>query len=153
MRFIAKGIVAAIVVLGLTISATGQQAPAKRSPAKPAPAPAQSPAAKQKVPEYKAAEEIKVKAVVELVKNYECPVSGTVGTHLVLKIDSVMYEAHIAPLKFLEEYQIQLKKGDSITVYGTKVKFGESPALLVRAIERENDQFFFRDQEGLPLWR
>ncbi|MGH9578081.1 MAG: hypothetical protein ACRD24_06375 [Terriglobales bacterium] len=150
MRLIAKSVLAGIVILALASYIVGQQAPARKPPAKPAQAPAQ---AKKDVPQYKVADEIKVKAAVEQVKNYECPISGTVGTHLVVKIDSEKYEAHIAPLKFLEEYGIQLKEGDSITLFGTKVKFGEGPALLVRAIERENDRFFFRDKEGLPLWR
>ncbi len=151
MKSLAKAIVAGLVVLGLTLFTAGQQAPAKRPPAKPAPG--QAPAPTKDVPKYKAADEIKLKATVEQVKNYECPVSGTVGTHLVVKIDLEKYEAHLAPLKFLEEYGIQLKEGDSITLFGTKVKFGEGTALLVRAIERENDQFFFRDKEGVPLWR
>lgn len=149
MRFISKAFVVVIAILALTPYTGGQQAPAKRPPAKPAPAEAK----KKDLPTYKMADEVKWKGTVEQVKNYECSISGTVGTHLVVKIDSEKYEAHIAPLKFLEEYGIQLKEGDSITLFATKVKFGEGTALLVRAIERENDQFFFRDQEGLPIWR
>jgi hypothetical protein len=151
MRFFAKAIIAAIVVLALALSLYGQQAPAKRAPAKPAPA--QTPAPKRPAPEYKVADEVKLKGVVEQVKHYDCPVSGAVGTHLVVKIDSEKYEAHIGPQKFLEEYNINLKEGDTITLYATKLNFGPGPALLVRAIERENDQFFFRDKEGQPLWR
>ena len=151
MKFIAKAIVVGLVVLGLTLFTVGQQAPAKRPPAKPAPG--QAPAQTKDVPKYQAADEVELQGTVEQVKNYECPVSGTVGTHLVVKIDHEKYEAHIGPLKFLEEYGIRLKEGDSITLFGTKVKFGEGPALLVRAIERKNDRFFFRDKEGRPLWR
>ena len=151
MKFLTKVIVATVVVLGLTLYAASQKAPAKRPPVKPVPT--QAPAPKRETPEYKVADEVKLKGTVEQVRNYDCPVSGAVGTHLVVRIDSEKYEAHIGPQKFLEEFNIHLKEGDTITVYGTKVKFGEMPALLVRAIERDNDQFFFRDKEGLPLWR
>lgn len=151
MKIIAKALVAAILVLALGGPLSSQQAPAKRTPAKPAPA--QTPAPKRPAPEYKIADEIKLKGVVEQVKHYDCPVSGTVGTHLVVKVDSEKYEAHIGPQKFLEEYNINLKAGDTITLYATKVSLGPGPGLLVRAIERESDQFFFRDKEGLPLWR
>ena len=151
MRFIGKAVFAGILILALNLSADERQAPAKQPPAKPAPT--QTPAPKREAPAYKVADEVKLKGIVEQVKNYDCPVSGMVGTHLVVKIDSEKYEAHLGPQKFLDEYNIDLKVGDTITVYGTKVKFAELPALLVRAIERENDQFFFRDKEGRPLWR
>ena len=112
MRSLAKAIVAGLVVLGLTLFTAGQQAPpAKRPPAKPAPsqapapkapAPTETPAPTKDIPKYKAADEVKLKGTVEQVKNYECPISGSVGTHLVVKIDHEKYEAHIGPLKFLE---------------------------------------------------
>ena len=149
MRFISKTSVVVIAILALTLCTAGQKAPAKQPPAKP-PAPEGQ---TKDVPKYKMADEVKWKGTVAQVKNYECPISGTVGTHLVVKIDFEKHEAHIAPLKFLEEYGIQFKEGDSITLYATKIKFGEGTALLVRAIERENDQFFFRDKEGLPIWQ
>lgn len=149
MRFISKASIVVIAILALTVCTAGQQAPAKQLPAKP-PAPE---AQKKDVPKYKMADEVKWTGTVAQVKNYECPISGRVGTHLVVKIDSQKYEAHIAPLKFLEEYSIHFKEGDTITLFATKVKFGEGTALLVRAIERENDQFFFRDKEGLPIWQ
>ncbi|HXE90521.1 MAG TPA: hypothetical protein VNK82_06100 [Terriglobales bacterium] len=105
------------------------------------------------VPEYNLKEEVRLQGTVETIKEYECPISGTVGTHLVFNVDGKKYEVHVAPLKWLEEYGIHLKQGDSIILIGVKTTYRDLPAILARGIERENDVFFFRDKKGRPLWR
>ena len=143
MTPILRSFLVGVAILALAIPAATQQAPAKQAQA----------GSKEAVPAYNIKDEIKLTGTIQQIKEYECPISGTVGTHLLLNVDGENYEVHVAPLKFLEEYGIKLQAGDQITLLGVKVKFRDAPALLARGIERENDVFYFRDKKGRPLWR
>ncbi len=140
MTPILKVFITVIAILTLLVPAVAQQAPAQKPVTK-------------AVPEYIVKDEVTLQGNVEQVKKYECPISGTVGTHLVFTAEGKKYEVHLGPAKFLEEYGINLKAGDFITLVGVKTNFNNEPAMLARQIERENDVFFFRDKKGRPLWR
>jgi DNA/RNA endonuclease YhcR with UshA esterase domain len=104
------------------------------------------------VPRYDLAQEVKVKGEILEVKNYDCPISGTMGVHLALQTAEGVVEVHLAPSAFLAEYQISFAKGDKVEVLGTKVTFHDMPALLARRVTRAQDDFTFRDPKGNPLW-
>lgn len=101
---------------------------------------------------YDLAAEVKVKGTIEEITEYECPVSGGLGAHIVLKTGSGTEHVHIALAKFLKEYEMKFEKGQEIEVLGARVKVGEQDALLVRQITRGQDTFTFRDKQGKPLW-
>lgn len=107
---------------------------------------------KVEMPKYKVADEAKYKGTVEEIKDRECPISGTMGSHLLVKIDGKIYEAHLAPTKFVKNYEVVFQKGDDVEITGVKTVFQDVDALLVREIKRGNDDFVFRDPEGKPIW-
>jgi DNA/RNA endonuclease YhcR with UshA esterase domain len=114
---------------------------------------AQQPKPAQDVPKYEVQNQETFAATVQEVKDYHCPVSGSLGTHLVLKTATGgTYEAHLAPAAFLKEFDMIFKQGDSVTVTGTKVTFDGKPAVLARLIKVKNETFMFRDEKGRPLW-
>ena len=104
------------------------------------------------VPSYDLAREVRVKGEILEVKNYDCPISGTMGAHLMLQTAEGVVEAHLAPAAFLSEYQMSFAKGDKVEILGTKVTFHDAPALLVRQDTRDQCDYFFRDAKGRPLW-
>jgi DNA/RNA endonuclease YhcR with UshA esterase domain len=104
------------------------------------------------IPSYDLAQEVKVKGEILEVKNYDCPISGTLGAHLVLRTAEGVVEVHLAPAKFLTEYQMSFAKGDKVEILGTKATFHDAPALLARRVTREQNEYFFRDAKGRPLW-
>jgi hypothetical protein len=105
------------------------------------------------VPKYDPTKEAKYKGVVEEVKNHQCPVSGGMGAHLMLKLaDGKVVEVHLATTKFIEDYEVAFSKGDEIEVLGVMVKFEDADALFAREIKKGNDTFVFRDKEGKPVW-
>ena len=108
--------------------------------------------AKPDVPKYKVADETKFKGVVEEVKDRDCPISGTMGSHLMVKTDGKVYEVHVAPTKFVKSYEVVFQKGDEIEITGIKTTFQGVDAVLAREIKRGNDDFVFRDPEGKPIW-
>lgn len=110
-------------------------------------------AAKGPKVKYDPASEIKVGGTIEEVKEFECPVSGTVGYHLALRTGDGVVMVHVAASKFLKEYEITFEKGQHIDVLGSKVTLesGEA-AVLAREIVRGQSTFAFRDKQGNPLW-
>jgi len=117
-----------------------------------APAQTQNKTENHAVPRYDPAQEVKVKGEILEVKNYDCPISGTMGAHLILQTAEGVVEVHLAPAAFLSEYQMSFAKGDKVEILGTKVTFHDAPALLARRVTRDQCDYFFRDAKGRPLW-
>ncbi len=113
---------------------------------------AQKPA-NQALPKYDKGAEAVFKGAVEEVKDRECPVSGGMGSHLILKLaDGSSIEVHLALTKFVTQYELVFKKGDVLEVTGVKVKFEGVDTIFARKIMRGSDEFLFRDNDGKPLW-
>jgi len=111
---------------------------------------AQAPA---NAPKYDVANEVTIKGVVDEVKDFQCPVSGGMGAHLVVKTDKGLVTVHLALSKFMSEYGLSFAKGDEVVITGVRAKVGDDEnAILARKIERGNQTFVFRDKEGKPLW-
>ncbi|HLK33262.1 MAG TPA: hypothetical protein VKT29_09245 [Terriglobales bacterium] len=105
------------------------------------------------VPKYDKATEVKLKGTVVEVRDYNCPISGTMGAHLTLKVqDGSTIELHLAATKYMKSYEMVFNKGDEIEVVGSKVKFNGADTILAREITRGQDSFVFRDEKGKPVW-
>jgi DNA/RNA endonuclease YhcR with UshA esterase domain len=104
-------------------------------------------------PKYNKATEVKLKGTVVDVRDYNCPISGTMGAHLTLKLqDGGTIELHLAATKYVKSYEMVFNKGDEIEVIGSKVKFNGADTILAREITRGQDSFVFRDANGKPVW-
>lgn len=111
---------------------------------------AQTPAS---APKYNPANEVTIKGVVQDVKDFECPVSGGMGAHLIVKTDKGLVTVHLALSKYLSFYGFGFAKGDQVEIVGAKAKVGDDEnAILARTVERGNQMFTFRDKTGKPLW-
>ena len=105
------------------------------------------------VPKYDKGTEAVFKGTVEEVKDRQCPVSGGMGSHLILKLaDGSSIEVHLALTKFVTQYELVFKKGDVLEVTGIKLKFEGVDTIFARKIKRGSDEFLFRDNDGKPLW-
>jgi DNA/RNA endonuclease YhcR with UshA esterase domain len=105
------------------------------------------------VPKYNPATETVIKGTVDEVRDRECPVSGGVGSHIVLKIgDGKTIEVHLATTKFMKNYDLVFNKGEQLEVTGSKVTFEGVETIFAREVKRGNDTFVFRDKEGNPVW-
>jgi DNA/RNA endonuclease YhcR with UshA esterase domain len=105
------------------------------------------------VPKYDVSSEAKFKGVVDEVKDRQCPISGGMGSHILLKLsDGKIIEVHLAATKFVKNYELVFNKGDEVEVTGTKVQFEGGDAILAREVKRGNDDFLFRDPQGKPIW-
>ena len=89
--------------------------------------------------------------VVE-TKDFQCPVSGTMGSHITVKNETASIEVHLAPAAFMKQYEINIRKGDNVTVVGSRITYEGKSALIAKSVAIGNDTFNFRDQSGKPLW-
>jgi DNA/RNA endonuclease YhcR with UshA esterase domain len=104
------------------------------------------------VPKFDLNKQVEIKGVVTEINNYSCPITGTVGTHLMVKAGEEPIEVHVASAKFLQEYGITFKPGDNIQALGTRGEFNGKPAFLPRLIIVGSSTYYFRNPKGAPLW-
>ena len=110
-----------------------------------------NPSAHEKYP-YDLAQQRIISGTVIDVQEYQCPVSGTVGTHITVKRQGETIEVHMAPAKFLKQYEIVINKGDSVEIQGANVTVDGKPGLLAKVIADGVVTYAFRDANGKPLW-
>ena len=106
----------------------------------------------QNVPQYDPAKEQTLIGTVEAIKDYQCPVTGTTGAHLTVKSEGGIVEVHLAPEKFLKEYDIHIKQGDRVKVVGNRVTLNGKDAMIAKSVTVQQDTYSFRDKRGRPLW-
>lgn len=107
----------------------------------------------QAVPKYDPSTETVFKGTVVEVRDRQCPVSGGMGSHVVLSLqDGSTIEVHLASTKFVKSYDLVFNKGDQLEVTGSKVKFEGVDTIFAREVKRGDDTFVFRDKNGKPVW-
>ncbi|HKS74209.1 MAG TPA: hypothetical protein VJQ82_13490 [Terriglobales bacterium] len=104
------------------------------------------------VPKYNPATEVTLKGTVEEVHDRQCPVSGGMGAHIILKTGDKTIEVHLATTKFMKSYELVFAKGDQVEVTGSKVTVEGVETIFAREVKRGNDTFAFRDKDGNPVW-
>lgn len=112
------------------------------------PARSSSPAA---VPRYDTSTEATLKGSVEAVRQISGP-KGWGGTHLTLKTEKESIDVHVGPSWYLTQKHINFEKGEQIEVTGSRVKFGDSDALITREIKKGGQTLTLRNSQGIPLW-
>lgn len=124
-----------ILIVGMSIAAFGQAAP------------------KKNVPKYNPAEEAVYKGTVEEMTDHQCPVSGGMGSHLMLKLESgTVIEVHLASVDFTKMVEVNLQKGDAVEVTGWKTQLDNVDAIFAREVRHGTDVFTFRTKDGKPAW-
>jgi DNA/RNA endonuclease YhcR with UshA esterase domain len=105
------------------------------------------------VPKYDPAAEATFIGTVEQIRDRQCPVSGGMGSHLILSLSpGQTIEVHLATAKFVKTYEFVFNKGDVVTVVGTKVQFEGVETIFAREVTRGDSTFVFRDKDGTPIW-
>jgi hypothetical protein len=74
------------------------------------------------------------------------------GTHIMLKTDAETIEVHLGPSAFLKEQKIEIGKGDVLEIVGSRVKIGDSDALIAREVRKGETSWTLRDANGRPRW-
>ncbi len=100
-------------------------------------------------PKYDIANEVRVKGVVEDVRD----IPGSLeGTYLVVKTDTASVLVYAAPGAFLKEIDTTFNKGDEVQVVGAKAPATAEETIMAREITVGNNTFTLRDDKGVPVW-
>lgn len=105
-----------------------------------------------RVPTYDASDEVTVQGVVQDVQQFYCPISGDVGTHLIVKTENGTVQVHVAPTRFLRNNNLSFSTGDQIQVVGSRIIYQGHDAIIARATTRAGQKVAFRQPGGHPLW-
>jgi TusA-related sulfurtransferase len=109
--------------------------------------------ATKKVPKYNAAAEAVYKGTVDDQRDRQCPVSGGMGAHIMLKMDNgEVIEVHLATTSFTKMVEMNLKKDDAIEVTGWKTEFDGVQTIFARQIKHGENTYTFRAKDGAPAW-
>jgi len=100
-------------------------------------------------PKYDLANEVKVKGVIEDIR--EAP-SGVAGTQLSVKTDAKTILVYVGPGDFLKEIEVSFNKGDQVNVTGAKSPSATDDEILAREITVGTNTFTLRDDKGVPIW-
>lgn len=112
---------------------------------------AQQPPA-ESAPGYDVTKEMVVNGVVQETSEYQCPVTGTKGSHMAVKTTTETLQVHIAPVRFMREYEVSFKPGDEVKMVGTRIVFDGKPAFLPRSITAGRITYIFRTPGGMSIW-
>lgn len=77
---------------------------------------------------------------------------GGMGTHLLVKTDKETLTVMLGPSSFLNEKNFSVAKGDKVEVTGSKVKFGNSDAIIAREVKDGGKTLTLRNEQGVPEW-
>jgi hypothetical protein len=106
-----------------------------------------------KVPKYNSASETVLKGTVEQMRDRRCPVSGSMGSHIVLRMENnSLIEVHLATTEFTKMVEMNLRPGDRVEVTGFQTEFEGVPTIFARSVKHGMDEFMFRDKDGNPVW-
>jgi hypothetical protein len=105
------------------------------------------------VPKYNKSTEAVFKGVVQEVRDRQCPMSGGLGSHLLMRLtDGKVIEVHLSSTRFVHQYEVVFRPGDALEITGVKVTFEGVETIFARKIKRGTDEFVFRDADGKPIW-
>ena len=86
------------------------------------------------------------------LRDRECPVSGGIGSHILMELDGKEIEVHLGTVSFTMMLGMNLKKSDAIEVTGWKTEFEGVTTIFAREIRHSNEVFVFRAKDGAPAW-
>lgn len=102
------------------------------------------------MPRYDKSTETTISGVVNEVQQMQRGRMG--GTHLIVKTDAETLEVHLGPSSFLSSQGFSFTKGDTVEVLGSRVKFGDTEALIAREVTKDGKKLTLRDDSGRPMW-
>ena len=100
-------------------------------------------------PKYDVKNEVKIKGVVEEVREVPGQFEATL---LVVKTDSKTVTVHVAPAAFLKDIDTSFNKGEQVEVVGCKAPDAAAEEILAREITVGQNTTTLRDDKGVPIW-
>lgn len=74
------------------------------------------------------------------------------GIYLRLRTENENIPVQLGPPWFLKKQQTTIKKGDKITVTGSRVTMRDEPVILAAEIRKGDEVIKLREKNGFPMW-
>ena len=74
------------------------------------------------------------------------------GVHVTLSTPSGKIDIHLGPDFYVND-KVTLKKGDIITVTGSRVKYNGADVIIARSVEKDGKTVELRHEDGTPYWQ
>jgi hypothetical protein len=100
-------------------------------------------------PKYDAANQVKIKGVIQDVKDSPGELSGT---HLTVKTDAGTVVVYVGPAEFLKDIDTSFKVGDQVEVLGAKNTGPSGEEVLAKEVTVGSNTTTLRDDNGVPVW-
>jgi hypothetical protein len=102
-------------------------------------------------PKYEVQGEAKMKGTVEELK---LPPKGSEkeAAHLLLKVGADTVDVYLCPPSYLDDMGVTFKKGDEISLTGSKIKQDGADLIVAREVVKGTDALMLRDEKGVPVW-
>jgi len=90
--------------------------------------------------------------VVDITYNPSKKNAAMMGVHMLVKTTTETVPVHLGPTWYMEQQEF-IKKGDKLTVTGSRITFNGAPALVAAIVIRNQMTLHLRDRNGYPAWR
>lgn len=74
------------------------------------------------------------------------------GVEIILDTGNELLLVHLGPSWFIEHQQEKIKRGQKVTVKGSKIIYKNVPIVVAEWIKRGNDMLKLRTEKGDPTW-
>jgi hypothetical protein len=100
-------------------------------------------------PKYDVKNEVKIKGVIDEVRDVPGPPEGT---RLAVKTDAKTVQVYVGPTAFLKEIDTAFNKGEQVEITGCKSPDATAEEILAREITVGQNTTTLRDDKGIPIW-
>ncbi len=76
----------------------------------------------------------------------------SVGIHLLLNTVNGNVSIHLGPAWYIDNQDIQIIKGDNVSVTGSKVTYNGDQVIIAKEVIKGDQLLKLRDENGYPLW-
>ena len=74
------------------------------------------------------------------------------GIHLLLNTETGNTSVHLGPAWYIDNQDIQIIKGDNISVTGSKITYNGDQVIIAKEVTKGDKVLKLRDENGYPLW-
>ncbi len=74
------------------------------------------------------------------------------GVHVDLETSDGVIDVHLGPSWYLDRQGLELTKGDSVEVTGSRVQLGDQSALIAQKVKKGGVTIALRHENGIPKW-
>jgi len=75
------------------------------------------------------------------------------GIHVQMMANGEPLTVHLGPLFYLQQQQVRVQAGDSLTVRGSRVTMRGEPSMIATKLTKQDQIWTLRDEQGFPRWR